>query len=67
MTYYFKELTIVSGVLKKNLLFLQNLILQIDPLSIAVPKTALPRKKIKAISTPEEQLFGERSCSKSHP
>ena len=31
------------------------------------PKTAVPRKNIKAISTPKEQLFGENNCSEIHP
>ena len=34
---------------------------------VVFPKTAVPRKKIKAINTPKEQLFGEISCSESHP
>ena len=61
MTHYFKEWTTVRDVLKKFYCLYKNLMLQRDP------KTTVPRKKIKAISTPKEQLFRESSCSESHP
>ena len=41
--------------------------LQVDPLSTSFPKTTVPRKKIKAINIPKEQLFEESNCSESHP
>ena len=49
---------------KKIYSLYKNLIFKQDPLSD--PKTAVPRKKIKAISTPKEQLF-ESNCSECHP
>ena len=36
-------------------------------LTVAVPKNTISQNKIKAVSTLKEQLFGESSCSESHP
>ena len=67
-TLYFKEWTTVSGALKKIYCLYKNMMLQIDPLTKSFSqKLQNPEKKIKAINPPKKQLFGESSCSKSHP
>ena len=48
-----------SGVLKRIYCLYKNLILQVDPKA--------PQKKIKTSCTLKGQLFGECSCSESHP
>ena len=68
MTHYFKKWTSPGGVLKKYISFLQKF----DPsnrsyIQQLFPKTTVPQKKIKTISTLKEQLFRESSCSESHP
>ena len=66
-SYNFKEWTTENGALKKIHCLSKNLMLQIDPLSSSFPKNYSTRKKTQAVSSPEEQLFGENSCSESHP
>ena len=68
ITHYFKKWTTPGGVLKKYILFLQKFDgSNRSSLTVAVPKTSVPRKKIKAISNLKGQLFGKSSCSESHP
>ena len=67
MTHDFKQWMTPSGVLKKIYCLYKNLIPKIDPFNSSYSqKTSVPLKKIKAISTPKEQLFGESNCSESH-
>ena len=57
--HYIKE----SIVFTKTWCFKQNFLTII----VLPSRTRVPREKIKAINTPKEQLFGEISCSESHP
>ena len=70
IAHQFKEWTGASSALKKYILMFQknkNDVSNRSSQQLLFPKTTELRKKMQAITTLKEQLFGESSCSESHP